>query len=430
MPQKYIPTNDKANSFGAGDIIVDVFQKRDILNYIDSYLGKRSPRAEYSYAEGILTWFIAQCRKGTRFENIYDLQEYLKRHPRFGKGMSPDTLLYMCKELAIPNQYYEKEKSEELAKKIKAGKAFDSHEVNAIGWFNDFLIDIALKLGRLTKGEKYILDYDTTHIQTKIAGARKWYDGKGTKAYCPAVAMINKIPVYIENRNGDSNASFNLIANVEKVLDLLRSKGIVVELIRIDAAGFTKEFTEFANIKGLKYIIRAASPRVSKEKKFIKNWVEAKIKKSRPLVGDTVFHFGKDETRLVVKKVINEKALEDEKITYWGLITNDFDRPSEEIIKLYEQRGDSENLFRDLKGFGWKKLPMRNISHNTVYLYITALNYILYRFITKLFSSKMSNVWETMRLETFIAKFMGAVTKWEGDILLMPPRYMILSGFT
>lgn len=72
------------------------------------------------------------------------------------------------------------------------------------------LIDAALKLGRLEKGVPYILDYDTTDIQNKIKGSRKWYGGRGKRAYCLAVGMINKIPVFIENRNGDSNSSFNL----------------------------------------------------------------------------------------------------------------------------------------------------------------------------------------------------------------------------
>ncbi len=431
MPQKYTSSKIDSNSLGGGDAIIDVLKKRDIANYINSYTGERSARAEYSYGEGIITWLIAQCSAAKRFENVYDSREYLGRHPRFNKGMSPDTLLYMFKELAVPNQYYPKETiSEELQLKIAAGKAFDSHEVNSIGWFNELLIDMALKLGRLRKNELYILDYDVTEIQHKIAGGRKWYKGNGKKAYCPAFATINKIPVYIENRNGDSNPAFNLTITIDKVLDLLESKGIVVKLVRLDAAGFNKEFTEYANRRGIKYITRASSPSVKKERKYIRNWEETKIKRSSPHVGDTVYHFGTDEARMVVKKVTNNRD-EDEK--YWGLITNDFDSSSADIIRLYDQRGDSENLFRDLKGFGLKIMPMRNFSHNTVYLYIVALNYIIYRLITKLFSSKMKMVQDNMLLKTFTDKFMTVPTIWKGDTLVFLKRasaYVALAGFT
>lgn len=394
---------------------------RNIVPHINSYLGERSARAEYSYGEGILTWFISQCNLGTRFEDVYDSQQTLKQH--LGKAMSPDTLLYICKELALPNEYFPKNERKDLTAKILAGKAFEFNEVNSIGWFNELLVDTALKLGRLRKNEPYILDYDTTDLQNKIAGSRKWYGGNGKKAYCPALAMINKIPIYIENRNGDSSPSFNLVSNIEKVVNLLQSKGIVIDHIRIDAVGYDKGFTEFVNSRRLKYITRADRPVVHKQKDFIKNWHQTTIKKSTALVGDTVYRFGKDETRIVIK------AQEKEKTNYWGLITNDFELSNSEIIKLYDLRGDSENMFRDLKAFGLGKLPMRSFSANTVYLYITALNYILFRFITKLFAPKMPFINENMRLETFIKKF-----KRVNDDMLRSLKkasgYSALSGFT
>lgn len=431
MPRKFIQTNNDSNTFGGGDIVIDVLKKRGIFEFIDSYLGKRSPRAEYSNSDAIITWFISQCRGARRFENIYDSQADLKKHPSFKKGMSPDTLSYICKKLAVPNEYYLKANiSEKLSEKIKAGKAFDSHEVNSIVWFNKLLIDVALKLGRLKKGELYILDFDTTDIENKIAHSRKYYKGKGKRAYCPAVAMINKIPVYIENRNGDSNASFNLTQTIDNVLNLLEEKGIVISVIRIDAAGYSKDFTNYVIQRGLKYITRADSRTVQKEKEFIRNWTPTRIKKSTCEVGDNICHFGEEETRMIIKKEIKKVGEEPE---CWGIITNDFETPCEEIIKSYAQRGDSENLFRSLKEFGWNILPMRKFEHNTVFLYITALNYILFRFITKLFSSKINSVRENMKLKTFMDKFLRKSTSWAGNALKLSKQasgYAVLFGFT
>lgn len=429
MSKKYIHNNE-ANSYGGGDIIIDVLRKRGIPEFINSYLGERHPRAEYSYSEGIFHYFIAQCRGAKRIENMYDCRDDLKNHPNFGKGMSPDTYLYMCKELARPNKYYKKENiSEKLAKKIEKGKAFDSHEVNTIEKYNEWLVDTLILLGFLKVGGRYILDYDTTDIETKHKHSRRYYKGNGKKAYCPAVAMINKMPVYIENRNGDSNASFKLTQTIDSILNLLSKKGIIVDVIRIDAAGFSKEFTEFVNAKGLKYVTRAKYTTVKNEKEFIRNWTETTIKKCTNEIGDNVFHFGKDETRMIVKKVIEK----DGAVRYWGLITNEFDKSNAEIINLYAQRGDCENLFSALNEFSWDVLPMRKFEHNTVYLYLTAFNYILYKFITNLFESKTPRVWQNMELKTFIDKFMAVPTMWIKNKLRFLKRareYMILLEFT
>jgi len=111
---------------------------------------------------------------------------------------------------------------------------------------------------------------------------------------------------------------------------------------------------------------------------------------------------------MIVKKVNEENG----KIKYWGLATNDFEKSNEEIIKLYAQRGDSENLFSALNEFSWDILPMRKFEQNTVYLYLTAFNYILFKFITKLFDSKTPRIWQNMKFQTFKKKFISVSTKW------------------
>jgi hypothetical protein len=431
MTQNYRVCKVASNSFGGGDVIIDVLKKHGVSEFLDSYLGQRHPRAQYTYAEAVIHWFVTQCRNHNRIENMYKSQKEVKKHPRFNKGMSPDTFLYSLKELARPNIYMKKnDPSIKQLEKEKKGERYEYHEVNIIERYNEMLVDIAIKLGLLKKGVKYILDYDTTELETKIKGGRKYYKGNGRKAYSPAVSMIENIPLFIENRNGDSNASFNLVNSIESVLDLLKRKGITVELIRIDAAAFSREFTEFVGSRGLKYVTRPKSPTVKKQSKRIRNWIKTTIKKTSNEIGDTVFLFGKDESRMVVKKVLDENG----KPKYWGLITNDFEMSNVEIINTYALRGDCENLFSSLNEFGWKVLPMRKFEHNTVYLYITAFNYILFRFIKKLFSSVMpKRVWESMELKTFFHSYISVVTRWVKGILKFDEGaedYLALSGFT
>ena|GEM_PF-3206818 len=430
MPQKYTSDNKDKNPFGGGDILIDVLQKRGMVKFFDNYLDKRNARAEYTYGEAILTLFTSQCSGGKRTEDVYDTRRFLKRHPKLKKGMSPDTLLYVYKELSVRSTEPIKENiSEKLAEKIKKGKAFSSHLVNVNDTQNELLVLTALKLGRLKVGVPYILDYDTTTLENKIGHSRKYYNGMGKRAYCPAVGMINKIPIFIENRNGDSNPAFNLVLNIERILELLKKHGITIKIVRIDAAAYSRDFTNFMNEIGMKYVTRARFISVKKEKEFIRNWAEVTINGCTNKVGDNIFHFGDEETRMIVKKVPNKG-----KIKHWGIITNDFETSNEEMLKIYAKRGDCENIFSDLKAFGWKVMATQSFEANTSYLYLSALNYIMYRFVTKLFTPKIPYFKEGMKFKTFLNKFMPVSTYWKGSTLNFSSSkadlYIGLSGFT
>jgi hypothetical protein len=434
MPSKN--TYKDINSRGGSDILIDVLQDRGMIKFLDDFLGPRNARAEYTYGEAILTLFASQCNGASRTEDIYLLRKFFKRHPKLKKGMSPDTLLKIYKELVVPNEYHKKENvSDKLAEKIKKGKAFDSHEVNANEITNELAVDVALKLGLISRGSTYDIDFDTTHITTKIKHGRKYYDGHGKKAYCPGVMMINNLPLYAENRNGDSNASFNLTSTIEKGISQIEAKGMHVGTIRIDAAGFNKEFIRFANRRGYKYVTRAQVATVKKEKQFITNWREVYINGRLTKVGDTVFYFGGEETRIIVKEVPKKNRNDDDdEFKYWGIATNDFEKSNEELLKLYAKRGDAENTFSDLKSFGWRILPTQRFDSNSVFLGLTIINYLMYRFSLKVLAPKFPFVKENIRPKTFKDKFMALSTYLENGIVTFSfnnmPWYSGLAGFT
>jgi hypothetical protein len=235
------------------------------------------------------------------------------------------------------------------------------------------------------------------------------------KGISPAVAMIDNIPVYLENRNGNSNASFRIVETLKDTLELLKTKGIQINTIRMDCAAYTKQIFALADSLGINVIVRAKSPAVQKEieAESIKNWREIIVKGKVINIGSTLFRFGQVEYRLVVKKlktpIVDDDGVETK---YWGLATNDFVSSDEAIINTYELRGDSESMFRDLKDFGWKILPMRNLQNNTVYLSMTAINFLIFKFVKKYLANSVKCVNETMQLKTFTKKFMRVATTW------------------
>ncbi|HXD92060.1 MAG TPA: transposase, partial [Bacteroidia bacterium] len=115
------------------------------------------------------------------------------------------------------------------------------------------------------------------------------------------------------------------------------------------------------------------------------------------------------------------------------VITNDMNMSNKDVVRFYCQRGDFENLFKDLNQFSFDLLPMRTLSNNTVFLLTEALCYILFTFIKRLFAGVLKFVKRNMQLNTFIKQFMYVATKWNGDELIIfggDKDYSPLSGFT
>ena len=415
MSKKNNISNERITSFGGCDFAFDVLRKRKLFKFFESRLGERHPRAEYSRADGLTTLLYNQLCGGIRTENIKDHAENLSCIPFFGEVMSPDTILNLYEEMSVSNQYFPKGKS-------KKKPEYENNEVNVNDKFNELLIDACIVTGRLIPKDPVILDFDCTHIETKVSDGRWWFDKKGQKAYCPAVASINRLPVYIENRNGDSNSTFRIVDVIRNAIELLKQKGISISYVRIDAAGYNTKLVSLLNSLGVKFVIRAPSSRVNLQVEFVRNWNDTILCKEQVKVGEDIFYFGKkeEETRIIIKEVTNRRTGANR---YWGIITNDFDGEPRTLMNLYAQRGDSENLFRDLKEFGWKILPKRKFEHNTTYLYLTALNYILLRFLTRLYSTKFKKFSEFMLLKTFRDKFLIASARWVNGVLRFEGRF-------
>ena len=406
------------SSHGGANLDINILTHFKIKEHIDLLLGKRNARAEYSFGEIILQFFYSKCCNAKRVENLEKSKTDRNGHPLFKKAMSPDTFLRMLKNIAVEHteilKSEKKTKSKKVEnklespnievkrkrgkkKKIKKGAQYTSHDLYKIPAFNELLIDLAIQFGLIDLNKIHIMDMDTTVILTKVKGSHVVYNGNGRTGYHPLVFIIAGIPFYIENRNGNSNPSFNLKEALADLLDLLERKGVKVGLIRIDAAGFKKELLAYINWKGIKYITRARIERVDNESPKITNWTEEMIKNVPKTVGDTCFKFGKDQVRLVIKK---ERKNGEE--SHWGLATNDKNLKMHEVIESYSLRADSENVFSGLNQLQWSIMPKRDIRYNTVYLCVVALCYILYKGLAKFKSQTVTNFHAKMKFTTYM----------------------------
>ncbi|WP_168191291.1 transposase [Antarcticibacterium flavum] len=109
-------------------------------------------------------------------------------------------------------------------------------------------IDILKKLG-VFKSDKLTIDYDNTIIFNEKEDSKMTY--KRNYGYQPGVCTINEENIlYIENRNGNSDAKSFQLDTLKRVFDLLDSQKIKkVHNFRADAASYQYDVISFLQSK-------------------------------------------------------------------------------------------------------------------------------------------------------------------------------------
>lgn len=443
MHKKYVISNkrDFVNEFGGSHVVLDVLQKQQIKGIIDEELGQRNDRAEYKYSEGIISWHTNLLCGGNCLEDMHLIREHIYSHPEFlkerqrrwVKGISPDTFSKMCKELVEENETFDKKS---YANALKQGKNIPpKHEINFNRKLNRLLLRLNIKLGLIKRNCPYVLDFDTTTLEHKIKGGRKIYDGHGSRGYSPAMASINDIPIYIENRNGDTPSQWNIKNTIEKILDILEKQKIKITTVRIDAAGYRTELLEFLESKNLQYVTRARRDKTKKEVTKIEDdsWEVEEIRNELIEIAELPYLFGRAKTRLIVTH-----NREDGK--YWALTTNIKDKSKKDIVLFYNMRSGKnsigEHIFHSLKSdFLWKNLPFRRFDYNSVFILISAICHCLYKFTLRLFQKKIKTLGPNIELKKFINQFIKGQTKWiRKELRLISDTarkyYGLIAGYT
>ena len=90
------------------------------------------------------------------------------------------------------------------------------HLSNEHKGFNDLLIALCSQVGILNTKDKYTLDYDGHIVENNKPDNA--YNYKKTEGYYPVIASINKLPVYMQNRNGNTAESYNQLSVITKSL--------------------------------------------------------------------------------------------------------------------------------------------------------------------------------------------------------------------
>jgi hypothetical protein len=271
------------------------------------------------------------------------------------------------------------------------------------------MFDIILKLGMLKKGINYILDYDNTVIDCEKYDSTSTY--LKTKGYQPGICFINKLPVYIENRNGNSVAQYKIKDTLERGFNLLECKGISIKKFRSDSAASTGEvFNYLDEHPDIEYYIKFHKHRNTPIiASLVKEWEE--LPNYGIYIGCVHYKIYGQTRRFIVTRKIDDSDLNN----YMAILTNNETLTDKEIYYFYNKRGAIERNFDDLKNnFNWGRLPFSFLNENTVFLIISAMAYIIYQYIINVFSKRIDFVKKSFWLKNFIFHFITVGSEWIG----------------
>lgn len=405
--------NSRMNSFGGISFIIAAMQRLGAPALFDSQLGKRPKQAKYSFSDIFLGWMYCNLCGAQRLEdvNIEGFYGSFKGIP-IAKLCSPDQIGRIFRRFATPVEKHTNKQSG------------IEHEFNRNPLLNDLLLSFAKHLGVLNETTPYLLDYDGTTIPAEKHDCKPTF--KGFLGYSPAVSMIGKIPVCIEARNGNTAASYKVKEALQELFERLNGQNIKTWGIRMDAASYQKEVIYLLDDMQKKFFIRASNTEEMLDDFRIAPWVKVYLHDRWEEIASVEFYpfNGERKFRFVITRFDKSHDPKTPDFMYRGIITNETEKihgtgqykmKDLEVIAIYDQRGDSENNFRDLlNDFNWKRVPFSDMNQNLVFLYVSAMAKCLYEYAVEEFSSYTPELYDSFKLKNFIAKVVRPVqVEWK-----------------
>lgn len=406
MKTKIKKGSQRCNRFGGLNFVIPATNKKKVPELIDEVLGKRVKQARYKYSDILLSLMYAPLCGGQRLEDAHALKPsfQLTDHSNFP---SPDRLSFMLKKLSVPSIIYQGAKPEVV------------HEFNVNMKMNHLMVDLALRLGVVSPEKNNVLDYDNHIIENKKKDSTHTYGNK--HGYQPGVAMINKVPVYIEGRSGRSNASYLINETIGRAMELLNEKKVKVTKFRSDAAGYNERVIRMMVDRGIEFFIRSNNSQalyrtlLNDEVK----WQAVKLKDVdlectsiyfKPFKADTAYRYVFTRRPRGVHGRRN-KYLGDFK-TYRAIITNNTTMTDKEVTQFYNDRGSIEQNFSEYNKFNWCRLPFSLLKHNTVFMIVMGMACTLYQYLLTTFKAYLPFLKGVEELKAFKRMVMQIVTLW------------------
>lgn len=410
-----IVNSSPVSSFGGLNFVLNEFEISGIGQLINSKLPDLPSQCKYSWKDILYSfWSVFFCGGDCAEDLSGNFRASFSKNP-FIEIPSPDRVLNRMKSLAEPMQLFDTVRGNVL------------HEFSINNLLTGINLSMIKKLNLLDQSN-LTLDYDNTIIFSKKADAKMTY--KKDYGYCPGVGLIGGTVVYVENRNGNSDAKTLQDETLERMFTALSAAKIKIKRFRADGATYNlKTLTAACKYADKIYVRARKDQAVLKAIASVNQWDKVETKNEIVYYGSVEFIPFKKRAResklehllrpyrLVVTKTKNSDGQIDlftgEACDYDVIITNDYDMSNLEIVHFYNQRGAAEKEFDVLKNdFGWNNMPFSKLEYNAVYLIICAMCRNLYGYIIRLFSKRTRILSPDFRIKKFIFRFVCIPAKW------------------
>jgi len=415
IPEMKVQNSKAISAFGGINFVFEYLEEGNYKNLFEKYLPKLANQSAYSWGDIIYSILSIYLCGGDCIEDLQThLQSHFQRNP-FLNMPSSDTILRRLKEVSEDNnQCHTKRGSVE-------------HTYNTNSKLEELNIAMLKKLGSFSQRET-IIDYDNTILFNEKSDSKMTY--KRSYGYQPGVCTLNEEQVlYIENRNGNSDAKSFQVDTLGRMFALLKSNGIrKVDHFRADAASHQFDVVNLLEKEVKNFYIGCRNSYIEKYFSQITRWepmIDGSHEKME--VGEmTITPFQQPARkakkvprpyRLIVKRKPKEDGqlnlFTQDAYEYRAILTNNTALSALQIARFYNHRGNMEKQFDILKNdFGWNHMPFSTIKNNTVFLYITALCRNLYYHIIHYFSKKVKTLKPTFRVKKFLFRFIILPAKW------------------
>lgn len=402
------------SAYGGINFVLEHFNSLNLKEILSESLPKLPAQSQYQWSD-IFYSFLAIYYCGG--DCIEDVGDHLKKHfigNPFFKIASPDTLLKRFYELS------------EEAQTCSTPRGTVEHQFCTNKILERLNLNV-LKQMKMFEQKELTLDYDNTIIFNEKADSKMTY--KRGYGYQPGVCTLNESYIlYIENRNGNSDAKSFQTDTLKRLFNMLEENKIEkIHQFRADAASYQYEVIEIIKKKVDLFYIGCRNSYVDKYFKDVDVWHKSEDKFGEFEVGSIEFTPFKNQAkkakkkaesyRLIVKRRKNKNNQLDlitgDYYDYRGIITNDFVSSDLKAADIYAQRGNMERQFDIMKNdFGWNNMPSSTMTRNLVFLYFSSICRNLYNLIIKDFSKKIKSLNAGYRIKKFIFRFIILPSKW------------------
>ena len=402
------------SAFGGINFVFDYLNKLKIDKLCQEHLPSVATQSKYSWKDVFYSLNSIFLCGG---DSVEDLQTHLKSHftnNPFVRLTSPDTALRRLSQLA------------EQTQTCVTKRGVVTHQYCTNQTLENFNLEVLKKIGVLDSPE-LTLDYDNTIIFNEKQDSKMTY--KRDYGYQPGICTVNEqFILYIENRNGNSDAKSYQKDTLERIFQLLEKKQVKkIKNFRADAASYQYDVISFLQEKVEHFYIGCRNSYVEKYFSQIDNWEAMENKNDSLEVGyidispfkrQAGLENQKPQTYRLIAKRTPKKDGQVDLITqdayeYRGILTNNFETNVVTLAQFYNQRGNMERQFDILKNdFGWNNMPFSKLNKNLVFLYFTAIYRNLYHNIIEYFSQKVKTLKPQYRIKKFIFRFIIQPAKW------------------